>query len=230
MNIKKNILTVAPFLAGDFVDLDEPIFNIGLYEQFIQNNKQRLGLFGKYLTCKFHDSSVIETIITDNLFSITLNDYSTYIFADTIIDEYNLAIDADNISFPIQLDFKTIGKLTFNEVDEKGNMSEIEPIKLHEYLYEQIISIEKEKIDLAFTFWKTFEGDKPGERYVLLLTASEIEVIEKQDLAWQQTFGSDFDNYYEYFKQQFNSDRFVSDQNICQELIEEYNTKTSINV
>jgi hypothetical protein len=227
MSNKKNILTVAPFLADDFVEISEIVFDVDQYKQFIRDNKHRLGLFGKYLICKFHDSRIIETNVTDKVFSITLNDFSTYVFADAIIERNNLSIDSDNISFPIQLDFKTISKVSFNEVDDEGNLTEIEPGKLDEYLYEQIISIDNDKIELAFTFWKTFPDDKPGQRFILLLTATDIIITEQQDIAWQQTFGSDFDDYYKYFKQQFDSDRYVSDHHKCLELIDEYDSKKS---
>jgi hypothetical protein len=230
MSNKKNILTVAPFLADDFVEASEIVFDVDQYQQFINDNKKRLGLFSKYLICKLHDSWVIETNITDKLFSVILNDFSTYVFADTIIEKNNLSIDSDNISFPIQLDFKTSSKVIFNEVDDDGTLTEIEPLKLDEYLYEQIISIDNDKIELAFTFWKTFQDDKPGQRFVLLLTATDIIISGRQDEAWQNIFGSDYDNYYQYFKQQFDSDRYVSDHNKCLELIDEYDaTKNSTN-
>lgn len=227
MNRQKNILTVAPFLADDFVEASEIVFDVDQYQQFIQDNKQRFGLFGKYLICKFHDSWVIETNITDKLFSITLNDFSTHVFADAIVEKKNLDIEHEKLVFPIRLDFKTESKVTFNEVDDDGNLTEINPVKLDEYLYEQITSIDNNKVELAFTFWKTFQEDKPGQRFVLLLTATEIVVTEKQDLAWQQIFGSDFDNYYQYFKKHFDSDRYVSDQHRCLELIDEYDTTTN---
>jgi hypothetical protein len=221
MNIQKNILTVAPFLADEFVDIDEPTFDNSTYEKLLQDNQQRLGLFGKYLVGLLHDSWVIDIKQTDNLFSVLLNDFSTHVFADAIIDKKKLTIEHDKLVFPIQLDFKTTHKVTYNEVDDDGNLTEIKPIKLDEYLGEQIISVDNDKIEFAFTFWHS-EKKKPGTRLVLLITAAEISVSEKQDLAWQQIFGSDFDNYYQYFKQQFNSRRYVSDLGNCLQLIDEY--------
>jgi hypothetical protein len=223
---KINILTAAPMLAEDFVEKSGAGFDVGEYRQFIQDNKKRLGLFGKYLTCKFHDSWVIDTNISDNLFSITLNDFSTHVFADAIIKKRNLDIEHEKLVFPIQLDFKTNAKATFNEVDEDGNLTEINPVKLDEYLYEQIISIENNKVEIAFEFWKA----KPGKRFILLLTATEIVVTEKQDNAWKGLFDSEFEDYYQYFKKQFDSDRYVSDYTKCLELVDEYDlTKSSKN-
>ena len=222
MNNKRNIQTIAPFLADGFIDLEKPIFDTDEYSTFLNKNADRLGLFKKYLICKLHDSWVIDTNVSDNLFSITLNDFSTHVFADAIIERKNLSIDHDKLVFPIQIDFKTNNKVTFNEVDDNGNLTEIEPIELDEYLYEQVVSIDNDKTELAFTFWKTFQDDKQGQTFVLLLTATNIIISERQDIAWQQVFGSEFDNYYQYFKQHFDSDRYVSDHNECEKLVDEY--------
>lgn len=177
MNSKKNILTVAPFLADCFVEADKIVFDVEQYQQFIQDN--------------------------------------------------NLNIDHDKLVFPVQLDFRTNTKVTFSEVDDDGNLTEIEPIKLDEYLYEQVVSVDNNKTELVFIFWKKFKDDKPGQQFILLLTATDITITEQQDKAWQQIFGSDFDDYYQYFKQHFDSDRYVSDYHKCLELIDEYDTTKS---
>ena len=65
MNSKKNILTVGPFLADEFVDKVEPTYDNSTYEKFLQDNQQRLGLFNKYLVGLLHDSWVIEIEQTD---------------------------------------------------------------------------------------------------------------------------------------------------------------------
>ena len=217
-----NIMKVAPLLAGDFIEVSDTFFDIEEYQKFIETNKNKLGLFAKYLICKFHDSWIIESKISDNKFSIILNDFSTYVFADSIIEKHNLTIDADYISFPIQLDFTTIDRAKYFKVDNSGNMKEIEPFELDEYLYEQVISIDNDKIELAFEFWKSFKGNQPGERFIVTLTATEIQITEKMYAAWQQVFGSQFDNYFHYFRKHFDSDRNVSDHHSCLELIEEY--------
>lgn len=227
MIISKNITTVAPLLARDFLEISDPVFNIQEYEKFVETNKSRLGLFAKYLICKFHDSWIIETKITDTKFSIVLNDFSTYVFADSIIEKNNLIIDADNISFPIHLDFITKEKAIFYKVDDNGIMTEIEPLNLDEYLYEQVVSIDNEKIEIVFEFWKSFKGNQPGERFIIALTTTEIQITEKTDVAWQQIFGSRFDNYFQYFRKHFDSDRNVSDHHSCMELIEEYDKLNS---
>jgi hypothetical protein len=109
----KNIQTVAPFLADDFVDLDHEIFDVDKYYEFVHEKRNKLGLFSKYLVCKLHDSWVIETNLTDNQFSITLNDFSTYVIADAIIQNFALPIKPDEISFPLTLSFDTNGRKNY---------------------------------------------------------------------------------------------------------------------
>src|SRR5690606_13449909 len=141
-------------------------------------------------------------------------------FADALIKKKNLNIDHDKLVFPIQLNFETNTQVTFNEVDDDGNLTEMEPLALDEYLHEQIVSLDNEKIELALIFWSTSENDKPGQEIVLLLTAMDIVISEQQDSAWQQIFGTDFDDYYQYFKLHFTGDRFVADLHNCLKLID----------
>jgi len=104
MTEKRNIQTIAPLLADDFIDLDEPIFDTDGYSIFLDNNENRLGTFKKSLICKLHDSWEIDTKQDIDSFILTLNDFSTYVFADTLIEKSNLPIDSDNISFPLTIE------------------------------------------------------------------------------------------------------------------------------
>lgn len=225
MNNNKNILSLAPFFADDYVEARGIVFDLGQYQRFIKDNKKRLGLFSKYLICKLHDSEVMSVNIYDDLFSVTLNDFSTRVFADAIIRKKQLNIEYDKLVFPVQMDFTTIARVEFNEVDDEGNLTPVEPVQPDEYLYEQVASIDHSKIELVFLFWKKFQDHRPGKRLVLLVSATDIVVSERQDAAWQQIFGADFDEYYQEFKQHFDSDRYVSDLQKCLELIDEYDVK-----
>jgi hypothetical protein len=224
MTNKKNILNAAPFLGHNFCFEYEHEFDLNQYLQTINDCKDALGVFKKYLIDKLHDSWVLETIVTENLFSVTLNDFSTHVFADALIEKKSLNIDHEKLVFPIQLDFKTSSKASFNLVDDDGYLTEIETTKLDVYLYEQIVSIENNIIELAFDFWAKSKGKKPGQNILLLISATDIIVAEQQDLAWNKLFGTEFDGYYQYFKNQFDSERYVSDQHICLQLIEEYDS------
>ena len=223
MTGKRNIQTIAPFLADDFVDLDEPIFNTDTYSAFLENNAIRLGTFKKYLICKLHDSWVIDVNENIDKFSLILNDYSTYVFADKIIERYNLPIDSDNIAFPLTIELTGNLKVEFNKVDEDGNLIQINKTQLDVYLYEQVTHIDKEQIEIVFHFWKSnLKDDKPGERIIVIISANNLTLKENQDQSWTEIFGDKFDELYKYFKEQFDSDRYVSDQNECEKLIDEF--------
>jgi hypothetical protein len=222
----KNIQTIAPMLADDFIDFEESIFDTDKYSEFLRDRKSKLGLFTKYLVCKLHDSWVIETNLTDKQFSITLNDSSTHVFADAIVDRFSLSIDHDKLTFPLTLTFDSNLAITYNTVDDDGNLQVISPVKLDEYLYEQVTIADTDEIEVVFHFWQSHE-ERPGERIILIVSAKEFSLTENQDNAWQKIFGSQYDNYYNYFKQQFDSDRYVSDQHICSELIDELDKSTT---
>jgi hypothetical protein len=222
----KNIQTIAPMLADDFIDLEEPIFDTDKYSEFLRDRKNKLGLFSKYLICKFHDSWVIDVKQSDNVFSITLNDFSTYVFEDAIIDKFSLPIDSDHIFFPVSLNFSSNLSVTYNTVDDDGNLKQIAPTKLDEYLYEQVITADTDKIEVVFHFWQSHK-DIPGERIIVIVSANDLSITENQDEAFHKLFGNKYDKYYNYFKQQFDSDRYVSDGHICFELIDELDKSTT---
>lgn len=156
-------------------------------------------------------------------FSLTLNDYTTYVFADKIIERYNLPIDSDNIAFPLTIELTGNLKVEFNKVDEDGNLIQINQTQLDEYLYEQVTHIDKEQIEIVFHFWKSnIKDDKPGERIIGIVSANNLTLTENQDQSWTEIFGNKFDELYKYFKEQFDSYRYVSDQNECEKLIDEF--------
>jgi hypothetical protein len=139
-NMTRNIQDIAPLLANHFVDIESDAAIFENNNNLVADNAQRLGLYHKYLGL-LHDCWFITTNITPNKFSITLNDFTTNVFADVIVDKKKLDIDHEKLVFPIQLDFETTN-LTFNTVDENGNIQSIDPTTINEYLYEQVISID----------------------------------------------------------------------------------------
>jgi len=226
MNTKRNIKEIAPLLADDFVDLEKSIFDTELYADFLTKNSDKLGIYKKYLICKLHDSWIINIINRDDNLQIELNDFSTYVFAHSIIDKFELPIDADHISFPLTIELKEKLKIEYNKVDEIGNLIEIEPLKLDEYLYEQVSKIENDRIEIVFHFWKSnIKTDKPGERIIVIASAKDIILTENQDKAWNKIFGNEYNDYYQYFKEQFDSERYVSDHNECGKLITEFENR-----
>jgi hypothetical protein len=197
---KKNIMLAAPLLARYFIDFEESVLNIPnkKYKILLNKNKHRLGLLSKYLDCKLHDSWVLKIKKTKNNYSIFLNDFSTHVFADALIERKGLKIDHDKLVFPLLIEF--IGNLEvahYTVSFPKGTLHETNTLKMGEYLYEQVISIDKDKFEFAFVF-SSKKYRSPN--ILLFLTSQEILITEKQDEAWQQIFGSKFDNYYQYYK------------------------------
>jgi hypothetical protein len=226
MSDLKNIQTLAPLLAEAFIDFDEPIFDMDKYNEYLRDKKSRLGLFSKYLIFKLHDSKVIETNLTNKQFSITLNDYSTQMLAYAIVDKFSLSIDHNNLTFPVTLTFNSNLVITYNTVDEKGDLHVISSVNLDEYLYEQVTIADTDKIEIVFHFWQS-NGDEPGERIIVIISTKEFSVTENQNSAWQNIFGNQYDNYYNYFKQQFDSGRHVSNAQLCSELMNEVDNSST---
>jgi len=223
MSDKRNIQTIAPFLADNFVDLEEPIFDRDEYSKMLKHNSARLGLFEKYLICKLHDSWVIELTHDLDSLKITLNDFSTHVFADAIVERKKINIPHDKLVFPLTIEFKGELKFTYYTVNDRGFLKEIGVINVDEYLYEQVIRIEKNRIEIAFQFWKSaLKREKSGENIILIVSAQELTITENQDQAWIKIFGNEYDDLYKYFKGQFNSKRYVSDYTECLKLIDEY--------
>jgi len=221
----RNIQDIAPLLADHFVDIESDARTLEDNNKLVADNAKRLGLYHKYLGL-LHDSWFIDTNITADKFSITLNDFTTHVFSDVIVDKKNLNIDHHKLVFPIQLDFETTN-LTFNTVDEKGNIQSIEPTTINEYLYEQIISIDNDKIEIGLVVWKNGIKKKPGQHILILMSVKNITLTELQDNAWTEIFGNAYDNYYQYFKMQLGTGRYLSDQPNCYKLYDEYEARLS---
>lgn len=216
----KNIQDIAPLLAYHFMHIENDATALDENNKLLAENSKRLGLYHKYLGL-LHDSWFIKTNITDDIFSITLNDFATHVFSDVMVDKKKLKIDHDKLVFPIQIDFETTN-MTFNTVDEDGNIQIIEPTTINEYLYEQVISFENDKIEIGLIVWKDDVDDEPGQRILILMSVKNIILTEFQNYAWTEIFGNDYNNYYKYFKSQLDTGRYLSDQSRCYELYDEY--------
>jgi hypothetical protein len=216
----RNIQDIAPLLADHFVDIESDATTFEKNNKLVSDNSKRLGLYHKYLGL-LHDSWFIKTNSTVDKLSITLNDFTIRVFSDVIVDKKKLDIDHDKLVFPIQLDFETTN-LSFNTVDEDGNIQTIEPTALNEYLYEQIISIDNDKIEIGLVVWKNGIDDERGQHILILMSVKNITVTELQDNAWKELFGNAYDKYYKYFKTQLDTGRYLSDQSNCYELYDEY--------
>ena len=220
----RKIQDLAPLLADNFLDFDTEKTLHENNQKLVADNVSLFGLFHKYLG-RLHDSWVLETSITPEKFSITLNDFTTHVFADTIVEKKNLKIDHDKLVFPVQIDFE-ISSLTYNSVDEFGNIKTIKPTTINEYLDEQIISMDNGKVEIGLVVWKSGSSKRRGRHILILLSTIKNTVIEGQLNAWTSVFGHQFDKYYDYFKMKLESGQYLSDQTICQNLVDEFETQT----
>ncbi|WP_194778642.1 hypothetical protein [Pararhodonellum marinum] len=226
MNDKRNIQTIAPFLANDFVDLDEPIFDTDKYSIFLTENSNRLKNFKKYLIWKLHDSWITDFEIKSDKLKLSLNDFTTHVFADAIVEKFKVDIEHDKLVFPVILEFKGNLNMEFFRVEEYGGLESIDQITVDEYLGEQILKLNDDLIEIAFELWhKNPNEDLPGERILMIASAKELNLTENQDEAWNEIFGKKYYDYYHYFKEQFESERYVSDYTECLKLVGEYNEK-----
>lgn len=214
------IQKLAPLLACHVVDVEIDQQTVNYYWKLVEDCAPRLGLYHKYWGL-LHDSWFISSKITKRKFSIRLNDFTTHVFSDVVVARNGLKIDHDNLVFPIELDFE-ITNVTYNTIDEDGTIHQIAPTKVQEYLYEQIISVNEDTIDIGLMVWKKRRKNKPGGHILILISAKKCTLTELQDQAWKEIFGNTYDDQYAYFRTQFNAGRYLSDQSVCDTLYSEY--------
>lgn len=218
------IQDIAPMLAVHYLDLDIAPETKEKYLQFLNDNAKRIGIFHKYLPL-LHDSLIKKIKLTKKNFSILLNEFSTHTFADAINSKKGLNIVHSKLFFPLQIDFE-ISDLTYNSVNHKGIIKSVEYTKTNDYLNEQFFHIDDEYIDLGLVLWKDHKN-KPGEKILVLLKAKNITVTEYQAKAWNEIFGNAYNDYYNYFKSQLETGRYLSDQTSCMELVDEFDNLKS---
>lgn len=216
------IQEIAPLLAEQFIDFDADSETVANYNKLLNANSQRIGLYYQYLPL-LHDSWFLDTTLTEKKYSTIINDYTRYLFSLALIERKKLEIDRDDLVFPIHIDFK-ITELTFNRVDDNGIITLIEPTTIDVYLYEQILNVDADAIELGLVVWKNYQ-DEPGEHILILMKVKEIVVTEYQDKSWALIFGNKYDDYLDYFKSQLKEGRYLSDQSLCDELIAEFDKK-----
>ncbi len=212
-----NIKTIAPLLASQFIDVEDDIELVRNRDKFTSYQKTLLGGFHNYLD-KLHDSWIVNTKVNSETYSITLNDFTTHVFADALIENKGLNFNDDDLVFPIRFDFNIID-ITYNTVDDDGNIYPIEITIIDEYLDEQIIEITEEKIKVGLVVWKK---GKPGKPILILISVTSIVINDERDKAWAMIFAHNYDDHYNYFKSQLEKGIFLSDVTKCKELISKF--------
>jgi hypothetical protein len=94
----KGIRDIAPLLACHFVDIESDKAALEKNKKLVNANAQRLGLYHKYLGL-LHDSWFIKATLTPDRFSIILNEFTTHVFSDVIVDRKKLNIEHDKLVF-----------------------------------------------------------------------------------------------------------------------------------
>ncbi|MDB5288075.1 MAG: hypothetical protein JWR05_3024 [Mucilaginibacter sp.] len=88
-------------------------------------------------------------------------------------------------------------------------------------MYEEIILISDELIKVGLVVWSKRKGYKPGQHILILVNGKNVIFTEHQNEDWVKVFGNSFDLYYNYFKAELLSGRYLSDQLLCEKLIDE---------
>lgn len=217
----RRIQNVAPLLTDIFMNVETDHTALSAYHKMVSNNYARLGLFYKY-SCRLHDSRVLAYNLARKSFSVTLNEFTTHVFADSVVNRKRVKINHEKLIFPLRINFE-IKDLTFNTVDDEGVLTKIEPVAIDEYQYEEIISIDDKEIEIGLVFLKN-KKKSPSQQILILLSAVNILVTELQEEAWTAIFRGKYSDYYRYFKFQFEKGRHLSGCTECNELVDEYDS------
>ena len=154
MNSSVNIKELVPSFAEDFIELETEIFDRTKYYNYVSKHSKRIGLFSKYLNGKVHDSWIMKSNRLNESFTLELNDFSTHVFADAIIEKKGVKINHDKLIFPLEIKFLSTKDIQFYKIDENGFAFPIQIVEVDEYLYEEILAINEQSLRVAFQFWK----------------------------------------------------------------------------
>jgi adenine-specific DNA methylase len=221
----KNIRNISSKLAYFIVDIEDEVAKEAFSdeEKLINANKERLGTFTRYSKSFLHDSEVLRSEVSATGYVLLVNDFTTHVFADAIVETKGVHIPHEELVFPLELEFNDFSEFSSYTIDLSGALVEAEPDQLDEYLYDEILEI-GEEISMGIILWK--KSKKRGGDYVLiLLKAKEINVKEMQRKAWTKCFGNSYDDYYNYFLSELEKGRYLSGITKCIELIGEFDKK-----
>jgi hypothetical protein len=162
-----------------------------------------------------HDGEVLSLKkIKGNLY-LKLNDFTTFVFACALIDKMRLGINKEKIIFPLEIKSEGTKYLTLNTVETNGILHKKYFVKLKRYLYDEIIEWNENNIEIVFDFWRK----RSIRGYLLLLSCTNIKIVESQHEYWEKYFGEKYNKYYNYFINERNKGTFLSDYSLCVKLI-----------
>ena len=213
----KNIKELVPTFVENFTDEN---VNKSVYENYgkkIAKYKEYIGIGSKYFFGHLHDSYILECKNSNGNLYLKINEMATLEFACAIIEKMKLKIDRSKIIFPLEIMSENTNHLSLNTVDIDGRIYENKFVKLHEYLYEEIIEWTNDNIKIAFDLWA---NKLKQNRYLLLLSCKKLIINEEQSKYWKKYFGEEFNKYYDIFLEERNKGNYFSDYSLCEKLVE----------
>lgn len=211
------IQTIAPLIAHAFIEdraIDSAYFKS--YRQILKDKKPILGDFLSLMNGRLHDSWILEQKFQEHTFSLTISDFITHIFAEALVNKTGLKIADSSLVFPIYIDFQLVNQPQYYDIQEDGTLTEVTPVLFTEYLDEQLLKVKNSrKIGILAT-------TNGSDKYLLVLELETVNVTFKQDTAWHQLFGNEYDGVYNKFKNLLSRGKYLADQSICDELLSHY--------
>jgi len=230
------IQDIAPSLAHWFIDdydFDKSMKMQRSYYERFRAMDDRFGLTHMRLgNGHLHDSYILSKGKSDNGYALWLDDVAVCDFAGALRDKKGLNIGG-KMTFPLGITACGVNRLSLNKVNKRtGRLDPCRPGKQWQYLSEEIIRWDEDGVEIAFVLWG---GRKRVPRtamrrysYVsalLLIACKRLYVDQRQDIAWHEYFGHEYDDYYGFFKHKRDSGVNLSDYSVCCELVDEFDTQ-----
>ncbi len=192
------------------------------YLKFIASKNDVVSNVATYFGGKLHDSWVTEVYYKNNQIGIALNEFASHCFSDAICEEFNIKIPHKKRILPIILNFSRVKKFSVSRIN---NNSKILPLKkekflpkLKEFLFDEIIILDKNKIEIGIIFWSGLNGNK--SELLLQIECENLEIIQSQRKAFEILFKGKYLNLYDvYWEQKLKGKNF--DFSVAQKLIRE---------
>lgn len=212
----KRIQKLCPGIADCFTERKLKKEARELYEnKYEQIKGTTLYSYLRYL----HDSQILEFIKNKNEISIMMNDFIFTNFIYALCEYKKINIDFKKQIFPVTFIFKNLKNYSFNKVKESGIIKSIDTIKFKnckEYLYDEIISLDENGIEIGFVFYTN-----KREKILFLISSCKIDIIENQLENFKKIFGEDYNGVLSVYLKRRQREEYLSYTEELQ-MIQEY--------
>lgn len=177
------------------------------YSKFIDSEFEETPFVKNYFNFGLHDSWVTNIHFNQEQLEITFNDFQTHCFVDALLEVSNEKIQHKKRILPVSLSFKKIKKLSVAWVNQNSkilylNKDRYLP-KLKEYLYEQVLTVEPDKLSVGILFLSGLKGNKS---YLLVeIECERISLDEQQRNAFIKLFSGNHLALYDSYRTQRNN-------------------------